>query len=497
MTTLADISKPYPSTWNHIDALLDDGPGWNWLAPIRNTIFYSFSVSAGLDPLGQGITGIVSAFNSVQQNAIIEQLAYISQLTGIKFVSTPDGNAADLHFGNADILGTDTAGLTQWFTNYRYDQNKTITSYAVQAYVYVDNVEWKEYLAPKAGNYGYELLLHELGHVLGLKHPFSGNIVLPQAQDNTNNTLMSYNNIGLHTRYSPNDVAALNWIYGGDGLGGSLGVGAQGVYLMTTPSDDVITGTRGNDVLNGMEGLDAVKYDGMRAAYSVKKVGEQFTVSGANDGKDSVINIERVQFSDMTVNLTVQSNAQSISPQGLQKLEELYVAFFNRIPEADGLSYWISQFKAGLTIRQIAESFYDAGVQYSKYTGYTSSMTNSAFVNVIYRNVLGRPEGADPGGLTYWTNALESKAESRGSLVTTILNSAHDYKGDLQWGWVADLLENKIQVANIFAVNAGLNYNNAEESILHGMAIAAAITPTSITAAIALIGLAPDQLILS
>jgi hypothetical protein len=43
--------------------------------------------------------------------------------------------------------------------------------------------------------------------------------------------------------------------------------------------------------------------------------------------------------------------------------------------------------------------------------------------------------------------------------VSTILSSAHTYKGDATWGWVPDLLDNKISVANQFAVTWGLNYN--------------------------------------
>jgi len=59
---------------------------------------------------------------------------------------------------------------------------------------------------------------------------------------------------------------------------------------------------------------------------------------------------------------------------------------------------------------------------------------------------------------------------------------------------VADLLDNKIVVSDKFAVDWGLNYNTLAESITQGKAIAAAITPTSIDAAIALIGIEPWQL---
>ena len=127
-------------------------------------------------------------------------------------------------------------------------------------------------------------------------------------------------------------------------------------------------------------------------------------------------------------------------------------------------------------------------------------MDDADFVDVVYRNVLGRQDGADSVGLDYWTGELDAGRASRGSLVSTILDSAHTFKGnpygtgDGEWGQVADLLDNKIAVGRRFAVDWGLNYNTPEESIAKGMAIAAAIAPTSIDAAIALIGVEPGQL---
>lgn len=98
------------------------------------------------------------------------------------------------------------------------------------------------------------------------------------------------------------------------------------------------------------------------------------------------------------------------------------------------------------------------------------------------------PIGADAEGLAYWSNTLASGQESRGSLVSAILGSAHTFKGHPQWGWVADLLDNKAGVADTFAVQLGLGYLTPEDSITEGMQIAAAITPFDTSTAIDLIG---------
>ena len=74
-----------------------------------------------------------------------------------------------------------------------------------------------------------------------------------------------------------------------------------------------------------------------------------YTVSGP-EGVDTLTNIERLQFADKTVNLTIQVKAAAAPQADVQRLAELYVAFFNRVPDADGLSYWIDQLGAGQNV---------------------------------------------------------------------------------------------------------------------------------------------------
>ena len=75
--------------------------------------------------------------------------------------------------------------------------------------------------------------------------------------------------------------------------------------------------------------------------------------------------------------------------------------------------------------------------------GYRDGMSSADFVNIIYKNALGRKEVRILRAWSYWTTQLDSGKESKGSMVNTILSSAHGFKGDATWGWVADLLDNK------------------------------------------------------
>jgi methionine-rich copper-binding protein CopC len=257
--------------------------------------------------------------------------------------------------------------------------------------------------------------------------------------------------------------------------------------------NDTLSGTADNDIINGGAGINTVSYTHSLSNYSLHKTSSGYTVTSTHDGSDTLLDIQNIQFSDMSVNLTVNATAATISAAELTSLQELYIAFFNRVPDADGLEYWIKTYTQGQTMNQIADTFYLCGVQYASLTGYTATMGNVDFINKVYANVLGRPSGADSGGLTYWDNALKAGI-SRGHLVHAILDAAHSYKRDATWGWVADLLDNKVAVAQEVSVTLGLSYNDANTSISQGMAIAAAITATDTTAAISLIGIAPDNI---
>ena len=282
-----------------------------------------------------------------------------------------------------------------------------------------------------------------------------------------------------------------------DALGGmSEMVYSADFNLENVSQNENLTNTHFDDVWNGGLGSDTVLAIGEIKNYSVQKTSSGYLLVDrtGSDGSDKLTNIEAIRFSDKTINLTVQAKAASAPQADVTRLVELYTAFFNRVPDADGMSFWIDEMKSGKTVNQVAESFYNAGVNYSSLTGFTATMKNTDFINVIYKNVLGRKDGADAGGLSFWDGALISGQASRGTLVTNILDSAHTFKGDKTWGWVADLLDNKITVAKKFSIDMGLNYNTPEESITKGMAIASAITSTDTSAAVTLIGVTEANL---
>jgi len=221
MTTAADITTVSYSGDPRADALLGQMPDWNYLLPTRTTLYYTFDLGV----IDTATEPALTAFNAAQRGATIEILDYVSSVCGIAFQEVAQGTAADLHFGACDIAGSAFNGLMRSSESWSTRSDGTLATYAADAFIYLDNAEFLSTNAnPSAGSMGYQVLLHEIGHALGLAHPFEGPYALPSGQDNTGNTIMSYNQVGAYkTTFQAYDLLALRWIYGEDGLRGSLG----------------------------------------------------------------------------------------------------------------------------------------------------------------------------------------------------------------------------------------------------------------------------------
>lgn len=333
MATVAQATSTTLSGQNYIDALLGNLPNWNYVTPGTNTLYYSFSVASNLESGNSMLLSAPKAFTASQAAAARGALSYASQLTGIKFVETADANLAQVHFANANLAGSGTTGLDSNRIGYSYNGSNVITKFNAASYVYLDNAEWGGVNANlAAGTQGYETLLHEVGHMLGLKHPFEGTIRLPSTTDNTAHTLMSYTHSGgFHSTFAENDIAALKWLYGGDGLAGNLGVnsltGARWLAGTGTANaltgggaNDILEGDGGNDILDGGAGTDTAFYNGARSAYSVVRTGtSSWNVSGA-EGSDTLSNIELLRFTDATVTLSTGAVATAAPASSTLKL---------------------------------------------------------------------------------------------------------------------------------------------------------------------------------
>lgn len=176
-------------------------------------------------------------------------------------------------------------------------------------------------------------------------------------------------------------------------------------------------------------------------------------------------------------------------------LIEVYIGYFNRAPEADGLTYWRGQLdakmKAGASmsdaLTKVASDFWPAAsVNYSHITGYSDGMSNFDFVKKVYSNVLGRPDAAqnDASGIQYWVNKLEDHSiATRGEFITSIIGGAHDFIAaqptDGVSLYVNSYLSNRIDVSSFFAQPKYSGGLTGDSAVNAGIAALSGVTSNS------------------
>jgi hypothetical protein len=236
------------------------------------------------------------------------------------------------------------------------------------------------------------------------------------------------------------------------------------------------SGGGGDDLIVATAGTNTAYFEGNATDYTLRATAGASTVSVTDrigdEGTDSLVNIQYVKFANQTVETEWLTKTAALSASQVVDLTQLYVASFNRAPDALGLTYWGSQLKNGMSLETIAKSFF---AQPEAAAAYPSSQSTEAFITKVYNNVLNR--GPDAGGLAYWSAELGSGHISKDSFLLAIINGARTSGSTAD----AQVLANKQAVGAHFGLTQGLN-NVAWASLVMKNVDATAASVTSANA---------------
>jgi len=477
--TTSGLSSFVPLTGEPFFDALVGGTKWGGAVGAGAVVTYSFpnagfwsthpitgygSSSGGGEPWG------AFPLTAAQQFAFRSALQQWANVANITFIESPD---SQLTVG--DIRVAFTANFQQpAFAAYATPPSASPRG----GDIWLDASDyWSEFADVTPGSHGYLTLLHEIGHALGLKHPFEGPATLPADVDGVSTTVMSYSatpgDRGSSLSFYPTtpmvlDILALQYAYGpnmtyragndtyiyradrtyseviwdADGIdtiqyisnlaGGTidlrparwnkLGI-SHDVYTSSGPfwtddtvmiyadvtienatggngpdtiigndvsnvliggagndvidgglGNDTLIGGTGNDTLWGGLGIDIASFSATRANCSIRQIVAGYTVAGP-DGSDSIASIERLQFSDKKIAVDLwDGNA------ALNTVRIIGAAF--GAPAIQAHREWVG---AGL-------SLFDGGTSLQSICGLVVNMMgldNTAFVDTVYRNVVG------------------------------------------------------------------------------------------------------------
>ena len=248
-----------------------------------------------------------------------------------------------------------------------------------------------------------------------------------------------------------------------DGLVGN----ALDNFLSSGDGDDFLRGSSGNDQLDGGAGQDTADYSGNQTSYTV-----QFSASGttitdrrpSQDGTDTLVDVENLQFLDGAFDIGIRSGATGLSAEDFAAIAELYIAYFDRAPASKGLLYWGTRLDDGMTLPEIANSFFvqpETQRTYEAFLNEDGSLNNTeAFVSAVFNNVLGR----DPSG-PYWVNELNTNPDITPAIfILAVLNGAKAESGGAA---DRDYLASKTDIGVYFSAIKGLSEYDDTVSVMN------------------------------
>ena len=251
--------------------------------------------------------------------------------------------------------------------------------------------------------------------------------------------------------------------------------------ILAGASDDVITRNFGNDTIDGGPGIDRANFNGDQSSYTVVigqsgvTVDHRETAPRSDSGTNFLTNVELLDFGTevdafqgQPVDMTNFGNVADLTEAEFTEFIELYIAYFNRAPDAIGLFFWGSQLAKGFSLEDIATLFFD---QEETRATYPDLSDVEAFAKEVYANVLGR--AFDQAGLDFWVGVLSSGDVSLSTFMLEIIKGA---KAPPQPGDSPELtaqklvdvayLTNKTDLGAYFSVIKGMsNVDNARDAL--------------------------------
>jgi len=241
-------------------------------------VTYSFDQAPSPDAMEQYDSAVTDGFRpltATDERLARQALAQWQKASGLVFIEVAPGEG-DIRFGRYDfnqIAGREWAAGFAWYPSIAlpadgYGGYKS----GLGGDVFINT----RYTAD------LDLYLHEIGHAIGLKHPFDGNPILSSDLDDKSHTVMSYSGFRA-TTLGHLDVDAVQVLYGktdashlvswqwktaaeqlvqidGNDSDTLLGVAADDL-IEAAGGHDTVVGFEGNDTLQGGEGNDSLHGD--------------------------------------------------------------------------------------------------------------------------------------------------------------------------------------------------------------------------------------------
>ena len=366
-------------------------------------------VDIGGGPYGAQVIQALPIASDIQ-NFFVGTLTRLASLINLNFQVVSDSSQAEIDLFLDKVISIGGSGTTLGISLENTSKQRNWWELVLNGTALSSNSDYLRYA-----------LIHELGHSLGLKHPFDnseGSVFIssdPAQSAYPEETVMAYRdpmNGSWPTWYTDNDLAALYQIWGKKDL---LSINLSGPQYPTYN----ISNTYALGLLSGRVAAANTVISGNTYDYQFFNLGSArygLGLRGQNQ-IDEITGASSISFNDKTLSLA--SDVASVFNQINGKDDvtgvvfRLYNAAFSRLPDSNGLKNWINgNTSGGQTYASSAKEF---AASQEFINRYGSNTTDTQYITTLYNNVLER--SPDASGLAHYQSLLSSGSKSRGDLL--------------------------------------------------------------------------------
>jgi VCBS repeat-containing protein len=238
--------------------------------------------------------------------------------------------------------------------------------------------------------------------------------------------------------------------------------------ISLTSEDEQMSSTAEDDLIYGSDDTDTVLMSYLPSQY----IYADNTLSGA-EGDDSLSNIEYIGFGYGYNNDAIKVDVlleDLIDPEGdeksnaatmLDQISDLYIAYFGRAPDAEGLSYWFKELYTGSHTLERAATGFSYSEEYK--ATYPDGSSNRDFVESVYQNLFNR--NPDSGGWNYWEGELND-GMARDSFLLNVINGAYAPTSGIE---DRSLLDNKHDISVYYAEQSTIHPDEEFDSAINAL----------------------------
>ena len=229
----------------------------------------------------------------------------------------------------------------------------------------------------------------------------------------------------------------------------------SGLLEGTNGDDKNLIAVLGIDHIDGRDGIDTAVFAGDQTGYTLTLARDGLSLTDRSDTGLGTVTLDNIELIDFGTEISAFNGPMDLREFGghtrldqdaFNSFVEMYIAYFNRAPDAVGLAFWGTAYANGMSLEDIATEF---ATQPETRALYPSDGNTFRFVADVYENVLGRAPDID--GLRFWTDALDSGSTGRDDFILAMLNGVEDGSPDRAF------LDQKTDLGALFSVHLGMS----------------------------------------